>query len=116
MAVVPPNKTEFYDEDREQKSYEWVYDPITQEGVETWWREMGGRFMQRHFKNMCHVMTIRWHPNGMMMEKTPYKNGKPDGLCQQWHENGQQEIECLYVDGKKVNGYKHWDENGNVIQ
>ncbi len=62
------------------------------------------------------TVKTKYHPNGQVMSKTPYVNGKKHGIETVWYEDGSKEWEITWVEGKRhgldmgrhENGDKEW--------
>lgn len=61
---------------------------------------------------------IRWHNNGLIAEKTEFREGKKNGMSRQWYENGQLEEEISYLNDSMCDTCKwtRYFENGAVSQ
>jgi antitoxin component YwqK of YwqJK toxin-antitoxin module len=49
-----------------------------------------------------------------LKRELPYRDGFPEGLCNEWHPNGQLQREWFAVRGRAVGKVKSWYENGKI--
>ena len=59
-----------------------------------------------------HGLKAHWYESGQKLSEINYKNGKYHGPLTMWYENGQLRRKGKHVDGKEVGIWSHWYENG----
>ena len=59
-----------------------------------------------------HGLKAHWYESGQKLSEINYKHGKYHGPLTVWYENGQLRRKGNHVDGKKVGIWNHWYENG----
>ena len=58
--------------------------------------------------------SVKFHPNGQLMERISFYQGKKEGVARQWSRNGVLRVEQFYQQNKLVKKYRSWWENGNL--
>lgn len=65
---------------------------------------------------MCINMNVKTvehhHPNGKLVAREHYYNGKRYGLYERWQQNGSKKYEINYIDGDKHGECIFWHNNG----
>jgi antitoxin component YwqK of YwqJK toxin-antitoxin module len=56
-----------------------------------------------------------YHPNGRLRSKTPFVNGKENGLYQSWYKNGTQFEEVMMVDNMFEGTYSIFDDKTGLV-
>ena len=54
------------------------------------------------------------HENGQLSLKSPYKDGRRDGVEESYYENGQLEEKITFKDGEPNGTYEEYYENGQL--
>ncbi len=52
--------------------------------------------------------------NGILNQRSNYKNGKLDGIQEKWYSNGIKESERYYSENLELGTYKKWTVNGDL--
>jgi len=61
-------------------------------------------------------VSVEYHENGQLNNRTSYKDGKKDGVDEQYYENGQLRLKGNYKDDKIEDGsFEEYNENGQLI-
>lgn len=56
-----------------------------------------------------------FYPNGKLECRTPFKQGRIDGLYEEWYENGARKTSAEMRDGLHDGITMSWDESGNIL-
>ena len=59
-------------------------------------------------------VSVEYHENGQLNNRTSYKDGKKDGLVEDYYENGKLNNRTSYKDGKKDGLVEDYYENGQL--
>lgn len=56
-----------------------------------------------------------FYSNGKLECRTPFKQGRIDGLYEEWYENGARKTSAEMLDGLHDGITMSWDESGNIL-
>lgn len=76
----------------------------------------GTMIRKLHFNNGRHDgPDTLWYPDGKKRIEAFFKDNSPTGTAQAWHANGRLAHQIVYSDNSEITSVSYWDESGRAI-